>query len=216
MKKLVPEETINDYQLRAFRYWVVDDIVELGIGFIFSLVAIINYLQETALESLLSKILNIISVVLVLSAGFGGRRIIQRIKVSTTYPRNGYVAYKGGWKNKGDIIIAVVVGGLILAYIVFTTVTDTKLANWGPVLSGLLMGILLVQAAYRFIMPRFYILALLSLLIGSVLVVSGLSLALSFPLFWGLNGLILLTSGGVTLWKYLRRRPSSTETIDEQ
>jgi hypothetical protein len=216
MKKLAPEETINNYQSRAFRYWVVDGIAELGIGFIVSLVSTIYYLQETFPESLLIKILNFIAVILVLSVGFGGWRIIQRIKVSTTYPRTGYVAYKGSWKNKGNIMIAVVVGGLILAFVVFTTVTGTKLANWWLVFSGLILGILFLQDAYRFTLPRFYILAFLSLLIGSVLVVSGLNLALSFPLFWGLNGLILLFSGGVTLWKYLRRRPFSTETIDEQ
>ena len=191
-------------QLRALQYWLMDGVPELLVGFIFLLAAIIYYVQESTPGSLLSRILGIVSVILVCGVGFGGRWIIQRIKERTTYPRTGYLTYKSSWKNKGDVVIAIGLMALILAFVVITTVTDTKLADWGPVVCGLLMGALGVQAGYRLGLPRFYILAFLSLLIGAGLVLSGLSSVLSLPLFFGLNGLILLASGSLTLWKYLR------------
>jgi Flp pilus assembly protein TadB len=76
------------------------------------------------------------------------------------------------------------------------------------VVCGLFGGILLIQAGYRSALPRFYVLAFLGLLIGAGLVVSGLSIVLSLPLFFGLNGLILLASGSLTLYKYLRQTPA--------
>lgn len=202
-------------QLRALQYWLVDGVGELNVGFFFLLVGIVYYLQESAPGSLLSKIFSIASVLLVCGGAFGGRRIIQRIKERTTYPRTGYVAYKSGWKNKGDVAIAIGVMALLLAFVVFTMVTDTKLTDWGPVVCGLCMGTLLVQAGYRSALPRFYILAFLGLLIGAGLVVSGFSIVLSLPLFFGLNGLILLTSGSRTLWKYLRQTPALQDAPDE-
>ncbi len=209
-------DNLKKPQLRALQYWLVDGVSEISVGFIFFLVAIIYYLQETAPGSLLSRILSIASVLLVCGAGFGGRRIIQRIKEHTTYPRTGFVAYESGWKNKSDVMIAIGVMALLLALVVFTTVKDTKLTNWGPIVCGLLMGIILARAGYRSALPRLYILAFLGILIGTGLVISGLSITLSLPLFFGLNGLILLASGGVTLWKYLRRNPISSVTTDEQ
>jgi hypothetical protein len=208
-------DDLKNPQLRALQYWLMDGVSELLVGFIFLLAAIIYYVQESTPGSLLSKILGIASVILVCGVGFGGRWIIQRIKERTTYPRTGYVTYKSSWKNKGNVAIAVGVMALVLAFVVFTTVTDTKLIAWGPVVCGLFLGILMVQAGYRLSQPRFYFLAFLGLLIGAVLVVSGVSIVISWPLFFGLNGLILLISGSLTLWKYLRRNPAPLEPPDE-
>ncbi len=210
-------DDLKNPQLRALQYWLMDGVFELLVGFVFLLAAIIYYVQESTPGSLLNKVLGIASVILVCGVGFGGRWIIQRIKERTTYPRTGYVAYKSGRKNKGDVVITISVMALILAFVVFTTVTDTKLIAWGPVVCGLLMGAFMVQTGYRLDLPRFYILALLGLLIGAGLVVSGLRIELSLPLFFGLNGLILLISGSLTLWKYLRSNPvPPAETPDEQ
>lgn len=209
-------DDLKKLQLRALQYWLVDGVGELNVGFFFLLVAIVYYLQESAPGSLLSKIFSIASVLLVCGGAFGVRWIIQRIKERTTYPRTGYIAYKSGWKNKGDVAIAIGVMALFLAFVVFTMVTDTKLTDWVPVVCGLFMGTFLVQTGYRSALPRFYILAFLSLLIGAGLVASGLSIVFSLPPFFGLNGLILLTSGSLTLWKYLRQNPPPQDTPDEQ
>jgi hypothetical protein len=198
---------LKNPQLRALQYWPMDGLSELLVGFIFLLAAIIYYVQESTSGSLLSKILGIASVILVCGVGFGGRWIIQRIKERTTYPRTGYVNYKSSWKNKGNVAIAVGVMALVLAFVVFTAVTDTKLIAWGPVVCGLFLGILMIQAGYR--QPRFYFLAFLGLLIGAGLVVSGIRIVLGMSLFFGLNGLILLISGSLTLWKYLRQNPAT-------
>jgi hypothetical protein len=202
-------------QLRALQYWLMDGVIELFVGIIVLLAAIVYYIQNSTPGSLLSRILGIASVILVCGGGFGGRWIIQHIKERTTYPRSGYVSYKSGWKSKENVVIAIIVLVLILGYVVLTLVTDSKLADWGPVVSGVCMGILLIQAGYHSALPRFYILAFLGLLIGVGLVASGLHAALGLPLFFGLNGLILLASGGLTLGKYLRHTPTHLESPDE-
>jgi hypothetical protein len=190
-------------QLRALQYWLVDGVGELFVGFFFLLVAIVYYLKESAPGTILSKIFSIASVILVCGGAFGSRWIIQRIKERTTYPNTGYVTYNSGWNKKNNSAIAIVVMTLLLAYVIITLVIDTKFIDWGPVVGGLFMGILLVQVGYRFATPRLYILAFLGLLIGAGLVISGLSLVLGWPLFFGLFGLILITSGSLTLRKYL-------------
>jgi hypothetical protein len=210
------DDNLKEPQLRALQYWIVDGVSELLVGFIFLLAAIIYYVQASIPGSLLSKILGIASVILVCGVGFGGRWIIQHIKERTTYPLTGYVAYKSGWKNKWNVVIAIVVMALLLAYVVFTTVTDTNLTNWGPVVCGLLMGALMVQAGYRLDQPRFYLLAFFGVLVGIGLVLSGLRIEYSLPLFFGLNGLVLLVSGGLTLWKYLHQTPAPQDAPDEQ
>ncbi len=201
-------DNLRKSRQHALQYWMVDGMGELSVGFVILLAVIIYYLQESTPGSLLSRIFSIASVLLVCGAAFGGHRIIQRIKERTTYPRTGYVVYNSGWGNKGDVAIAVGLAAFLISFVVFTTLTDTKLTDWGPVVCGLFMGILLVQAGYRSALPRFYVLAFLGLLIGAGLVVSGLSIVLSLPLFFGLNGLILLASGSLTLYKYLRQTPA--------
>jgi len=208
------DETKNP-QLRALQYWVVDGVSELLVGFVFLLTAIIYYVQASTPGTLLSKILAIASVILVCGVGFGGRWMIQRIKERTTYPRTGFVTYKINWKDKENIVIAIVITALILAYALITTVMDTKLTYWGPIFCGVIMGILMFQAGYRLGQPRFYFLAFLAVVIGFVLVLNGLRNEFNLLLFIGLNGLLLLASGGLTFWKYLRSH-HSPEAPDEQ
>jgi hypothetical protein len=211
-------DNLEKPQLHAIQYQFADGIGELCVGFLFILVAVITYLQETMPGSLMNRIFGIASVLLVCGAAFGGRWIIQRIKERITYPRTGYVANKSSWKNKGDIVIGLIMMAVLICFVVFTTVTDTKLADWGPVVCGLFMGTLFVRAGYRLSLPRLYLLAFLGLLIGAGLVISGLSPALSLPLFFGLNGLILFISGSITLWRYLRnnRLPEGTSSKTQE
>jgi hypothetical protein len=208
------DDNLTKPQLRALQYWLVDGVGELYVGFFFLLAATVYYFQESTLGSLLSKILGIASVILVCGGAFGGRWIIRHIRERTTYPRTGYVTYKSGWKNKSNVAIAIGIMALVLAFVVFTTVTDTKLIAWGPFVCGLFLGTLLVQAGYRSALPRFYILAFLCLLIGAGLVISGLSIVSGWPLFFGLNGLLMLISGSLTLGNYQRNNPAVQDVPD--
>jgi hypothetical protein len=79
------------------------------------------------------------------------------------------------------------------------------------------MGVLVIQAGYRLGQPRYYLLAFIGILIGIGLVLSGLRIEYSFPLFFGLDGLILLGSGSLKLVKYLHKTPvPSPESPDER
>jgi hypothetical protein len=200
-------DNLKRTQLRALQYWIVDGVGELFVDFLFLLVAIIYYFQESTTGSLLSKVFSIIPVLVVCGGAFGGRRIMQRIKERTTYPRTGYLTNKSTWKNKRDFTIAIGLTAFVLVINVFIMVANTKLTDWGLVIGGVFMGILLVQVGYRSAFSRFNILAFLSLLIGAGIVVGGISILLSWPLFFSLNGLFFLSSGSLTLWKYLSQTP---------
>jgi hypothetical protein len=175
--------------------------------------AIVYYFQESMPGSILSKILGIVSVFLVCGGAFGGRWIIQRIKERTTYPRTGYLNYKSVWKNKRDVAIVIGLTALLLVINAFILVTGTKIDYLGLVISEVLLGVLVIQTGYHSGFHRFYILAFFDILIGAGLVVSGTSAVLALLLFFGLNGLILLIAGGLTLWNYLRENPLPTGEV---
>ncbi|MGA2503790.1 MAG: hypothetical protein ABSG01_06835 [Anaerolineales bacterium] len=202
-------------QLRTLRYWLVDGVPELFVGFILFMAAIVYYFQESVPGSLLSKILGIVSVFLVCGGGFGGRWIIQRIKEHTTYPRTGYLAYKSAWKNKREVMIASGLTALFIIFNVLILVTNTNTEHLGLVISGVLLGVLVIQAGYQSGLHRFYVLAFLDFLTGAVLLVSGITVVLGLSLFFGLNGLIILISGSLVLWKYMRANSAPQDTPSE-
>ena len=83
------------------------------------------------------------------------------------------------------------------------------------VISVVLLGVLVIQVGYRSGLHRFYILAFFDFLIGAGLVVSGISILLGLLLFFGLNGLILLISGSLVMWKYMHSNLCSLDNPDE-
>ncbi len=84
-----------------------------------------------------------------------------------------------------------------------------------PAVSGLVFGAAIAWIGYRAALPRFYLLAALSLLIGVGLSFSGLSESLELAIFYGALSLVLFTFGGLTLWRYLRHSPAPAESPDE-
>jgi hypothetical protein len=84
-----------------------------------------------------------------------------------------------------------------------------------PGVTGLIFGAVIALIGYRTALPRFYLLAALSLVFGAGLSVSGLSEGLDLAAFYGALSLVLFTFGGVTLWRYLRHNPAPAEAPDE-
>jgi hypothetical protein len=203
------KDQIDQTIQRTQQYWDIDGIPELIFGGIFMLLGI-YFLIQTALppESLISNLLNIAFVLIVLSGGFFGGRLINSLKTRLTYPRTGYVSYK---RSRGkDRWIA---GALaIIVVSAFFILSPTYMA-WIPGVTGLILSAFLVMMGRRLSLARFYALAAISLILGVGMSLSGLGNDPGLAIFYGLMGLAVTISGAVTLYNYLQNNPPAQEEL---
>jgi hypothetical protein len=203
------QNNVSDVQRRVRRYWYTDGLGELIGGGMFILLGLYFALQEfLGHESLVSGILQA-SLVLVLIGGmFMSRRLINALKTRLTYPRTGYVEYEvdeHAMKSRRIwvALLAFTISALTMVFVRLFQFFDAIVAVTG-VAVGLVLVVLRAKSAG---LRRFYALGVVSLLLGLVLSGSGLPNAYSLGLFYGLMGVAFITSGGLTLRRYLKENP---------
>jgi hypothetical protein len=138
------------------------------------------------------------------------RRMIGWLKETVTYPRTGYVVYprRQGLRRGWRIALGMAVGGMVAgAAAVLASRAAEGLAVM-PMVSGVLLGVVMMILGWRSRLARFYILALLSAAAGLALGLGGLEDEAAITLYYLAFSLILFASGGLTLWSYLRRTAS--------
>jgi len=82
--------------------------------------------------------------------------------------------------------------------------------------TGVLVAVIfMVKQGWSSGLGRFYFLSAASLILGGILSVSGFARGYNLGLFYGLMGLALATSGGLTLKRYLRENPMPAEAVNE-
>ena len=207
---------------RVKRYWFSDGIGELIGGGLLMLLGIYFVLQQF-LERFLTG--NSITT-LILQNGFfllvfiGGwliaQQLINFLNDLPTYPRTGYVEYQTNKehnpKRKWILGAALaLVSGVSAALIVMLA----HLLQFFDALVALtgLMGafVFMILRTRSFGLTRFYVLAGVSIVLGLVLSVSGLSISYNTGLFYGLMGICVSISGGWTLRRYLQHNPTPVE-----
>lgn len=199
---------LSDVERRVQRYWYTDGIVEIIGGGLSILIGTYTIIQELLAEgSIWRTILGGCYVLLLIGGIFITQWLVTNLKTRITYPRTGYVSYRSqkqtGWRRLLTTGIAVGVSALLIR---FGRLVGTF--DWVPAFTGVLFAIvLLVLMARRGGPDRFYILAILSLLLGLILSFSGLNLSYSLGLFYGLVGLSYALSGALTLRRYLQDNP---------
>lgn len=195
-------QEIDKTTRRVFRYWYSDGFTELTMGGLFVLVGVLLYaLATTPSGSPIIVVLSIGIPGLVLGGGYLARRILGSLKERVTYPRTGYVAYrtKEGDRGRWIVIASVLVLGLLLA---FAPVWVSQI----PLVEGVIMCTIFVYLGFRFGVIRFYLLAICTAVISmAASVVIGISDELGSAVVFGAVGLVMMVSGGITLWVYLRR-----------
>ena len=143
------------------------------------------------------------------------------------YPRIGYLEYRlrprnGIWRLIIVLLISLVsIGGLV----VLNLIVPDKLRSpaWLTPALTLVVGIALFVYAFLVKHVRFFILGLISLIIGIFLSPLGPGNALTndlfgtekLGLFFLIMGICSLFSGGITFRAFLRRTPIMGETSDE-
>ncbi|HET9590918.1 MAG TPA: hypothetical protein VFO91_19155 [Anaerolineales bacterium] len=203
------EENLSNVEQRLKRYWYTDGIAELIGGGMFVLLGLYFALQEfLGQNSMLGGILQASLALLMIGGAIVSRKLVNALKTRLTYPRTGYVEYQVDernmrWRGILAAIVAVSVSVLTIIFVRQFQSFDSLVA-----ITGIIVGlILIVLRAKSAGLTRFYVLGLVSLVLGLVLSISGLPNGYSLGLFYGMMGVCFLISGGLTLRRYLIDNP---------
>jgi len=211
------EETLNKTHLRTIQYWFEDGVAELGIGGMLLMLGIYFYLQAILESNHLADWISGAFALIFISAWYVVQHFIRSLKERITFPRTGYVAYR---KNEGNRIVrtaaamitAMLIGGLLAFFVI------RQPLGWNllPVATGLLVAFVLGLLGFRTALPRFYMLATCSPILGGILAVSKLSNMIGLSVYYVAMGLILTISGAIVLGRYLRANPAPTESSNDK
>jgi hypothetical protein len=211
-------DDLKEPKLRATQYFYEDGSSELAFGGLCLLLAIYFYAQAIYTGSWFAALLSGIGILVLIGGGYLANRLVRTLKERLTYPRTGYVSYRPGRKMQRGVRIAIIfaASALVAGLLALFFAGSPDRLDLMPVMAGLVFGAAIAWIGHRAALQRFYLLGLLSLLIGAGVSVSGLSANLDLTIFYGALSLVLFTSGGITLWRYIRHNPASKEGSDEQ
>ena len=205
-------------QLRAIQYFYVDGSFEFGFGLLCLILGVFFYV-ETNVQGWLSTVVDSSLVLVMIGGAWLINRLIKQLKERLTWPRTGYLTYsrRSGRKFGWRLVVGMVSGGLIAAIAtVLITAPNAQVATM-PVLSGLLLGIVMVVIGWRTRLNRFHLLAGLSTADGIAMGFSRMENTTALAAYYIVFGLVLFASGAWVLRSYLRQNPAEKEVLpDEQ
>ena len=195
---------------RTRQYWFSDGFVEIVNGVIFLFLGVYFFIQSALPSgSLWLILLQAGFVILLFGTIFLGGRLVNILKTRYTYPRTGYIGFRPAPKANRWIAAGITLLIIILLLTLFST-TPISL-NWLPATTGFIVAAFWLISAARVGLLRFYLLAVISVLLGAGLSFANLGILQGIAAYYSGMGLILIGSGGLTLTIYLRH---STE-MDE-
>ncbi len=207
------KDELRKSQLRTIQYFFADGSFEFALGLLCLILAVFFY-TETHLQGWFSAVIDGSLVLVMIGGVWLVNRLIRLLKQRLTYPRTGYVAYrrnKGvnrGWRMLGGLAAGGLVGGFGAVLINSPHAGIDVL----PVFTSAAICLVLGITGWRASVPRLYLLAGLNLVTGILLGLAGLGNYNGVAMYYLAASLLLLVSGGLTLWRYLRdTRPQNTE-----
>ena len=216
-------------RLRTIQYWYVDGTYEFSMGGLCLLLAFFFYTQGKFEGTFAEGITTILMVLFIVFGGLGINKLVMRLKERVTFPRTGYVSYKRtrGKLRFAKLLVIGLIAGLLAALVTLLMVqlsSDAIVAiskasprpiNWMPGITGLLFAIAIIIVAFRTAIPRFYVIAVLSLLLGITLMFAGLNTNFGLAAFYGLLAAGMLIMGGITFRNYLSTSIPPTEADND-
>ena len=203
------QSNLSDVEQRVKRYWYTDGIGELIGGGMFILLGIYFALQEfLGKNSMMSGLLQA-SLILVMIGGMAiSRRLVTALKTRLTYPRTGYVEYQVNEQSTKSRRIWVVLLAFTISALTMVFVRLFQAFNSIVAVTGVAVGLILVILRAKVSgLARFYVLGVVSVLLGLALALSRLPHGYSLGLFYGVMGVSFMISGGLTLGRYLDENP---------
>ena len=208
--------SIETTRKRTERYWYEDGIWELGFGLINLLLTGYFALTEWVLaRQLPALVLVLLQVVTLLGIFWSMARVVRFLKERITYPRTGYVAYRRAplkARARRGLLIGLTSGGLAAGLVLISANSATHSST--PIISGVVMGAMIVYLAIRFNLLRMYVLATVTLALSVVTALLPVDETSGRVLFFGGYGLVFMLSGGLVLAGYLRRTRPPGEIPD--
>jgi len=227
MKKDFPEDPINRSRLRALQYQHIDGTYELTFGGVFLLTAVCFYAvgRIVMFDSFISNnLLPFVPLAVFVGGAYLIDALVRRFRMRVTYPRTGFITYQKPQPFKRStrlaiwigipVLIVVLLAFLFLNHSYFQTARQDYASILMPPFLGLLFSGLWVIVGWKISLPRFYLIAAVSLLVGAGLFFNGVGGNFGLALLLGAMGLVLCISGGLTLRHYLRQNPVPQETTD--
>jgi hypothetical protein len=208
-------DPVNDITKRTQRYWYVDGIWEIGFGLVNTLLGSF-YLLTARLDwkGPLSSLLVVLQMGVLIGLFMTIHKVVTFLKERITYPRTGYVAYRKpalSTRLKKALLTALLAAGI--AALVGGLAAVRLTANRMPLVISVILAGTLIFLGYRFSLVRLYIIAALTIVWGYTVSLYPLSDLSSTGAFFAGFGLLILFSGAVTLFFYLRRTHPATEDL---
>ena len=220
------KDEFTKQKLRAVQYQHVDGGLELTMGGSFFLAAVAYLFINKAVlaNSPLSGFLEWIPLIVFVLGAFLLDRLVNVLRTHITYLRTGYISPRRSPElpRSTRLIIRIGIPLIVLLTLAFLFLNRSTFPTQGgdvvsylmPAFTGLLFSAIFIIIAWKIALPRFYLVALVSLLLSLGLVFRGMGGNPGLVLLFGTLGLVLLVTGGITLWNYLRRNQLSEESPD--
>jgi hypothetical protein len=207
------KDPIQDTIQRTQRYWFSDGANEIGMGILFTLLALSLFVMERVNSSgYLGLIIGILQPVIFLAGFWLINHLVQKFKEKITYPRTGYILYPRR-NGKRRLTAAFISGGTAAILAIGASIISDRLGGEiMPVISGIIIAAAIVYLGIRFGLNRFYLLAVYIFICGALITLSDIQGINSIALFFGLMGMGWVFSGIWTLIHYLR----TTHPLDEE
>jgi hypothetical protein len=207
------EDRMLDVEQRVKRYWYSDGIADISVGAMFLMLGLFFGVQGYFGEGSKVAVILQVGMVLVMMGGiFGVQWLVNTLKARLTYPRTGYVEYRLKDKESNQrryVVIAValiiVVASIVLYY--FVRELDSMVLT-----SGILVGAVFIALRGKSTgVTRFYILGGIAIVLGVGLSMGNLHQLYNLALFYGLEGVLLMITGGVVLRRYISQNPMPSD-----
>lgn len=204
-------DTLKKTLLRTIQYKFEDGIIELVMGTMFLLAGIYFYLLAVIENNQLAEVLTASFAVIYIGGWYLMQFLFRSLKERITFSRTGYVAYrKGQEKRNVRIIEAIVIAVLMAGLLAFAQIKVPQGWNLMPPFFGFLIAIVLGLMGLQSGLPRFYMLGVISLILGGIFASINLSNNLATATYCGAMGVVLLASGSAILRQYLRQNPAQS------
>jgi hypothetical protein len=202
---------------RSMSYWFEDGLSEIIVGILFLLLGLSFFIEGMADPgTLIRRASGITGLVLMVFGVWTARPIIRKLKERVTYPRTGYVSYRRTKPTrKGSAVSYILTLVIILIVVGIITSAPDKTLDWLPMFEGVIIGGFLLFIGYRTQIYRFFALGSLSIILGTILSVSGVGNLVGMGILFMVLGAAVILSGGYRLRTYLHQIESTAEFVNE-
>jgi hypothetical protein len=202
---------------RSMSYWFEDGLSEIIVGILFLLLGLSFFIEGLADPgTLIRRASGITGFVLLVFGVWTVRPIIRKLKERVTYPRTGYVSYRRTKPTrKGRAVSYLLTLVIILIVVGIITSAPDKTLDWLPMFEGVIIGGFLLFIGYRTLIYRFFALGSLSVILGTILSVSGVGNLVGMGILFMVLGTAVILSGGYRLRTYLHQAESTAEFVNE-